>query len=164
MLHRRTSGRTILEDVDQIVQTDRWNSFDRFQETTRTLVKGYRAAGAEAEVYRMPTGGRIGSGRWLIHEAADVVSATLDVVRPVRKRVLDYARNPWHVVQWSSATPRGGITGELVIVDSKDALAKVPAGGLAGKVLLTRLLLDRDIRDRDAWVRAGQPPSRPAAF
>ncbi len=32
------------------------------------------------------------------------------------------------------------------------------------KVLLTRLLLDRDIRDRDAWVRAGQPPSRPAAF
>jgi aminoglycoside 3-N-acetyltransferase len=139
LLHKRTKGSTILQDVEAIVETDRWNSFDRFRETTRTLVDRYREAGVEAEVHTMPTGGRIGSGRWIIQEAADVVSATVDVLRPTRRRILDFSDNPWHVVQWSAATPRGGVTGELVTIDSKEALEGVKTGGLAGKILLTKL-------------------------
>ena len=87
----------------------------------------------------MRTGGAIGSGRWIIHKAADVRSATMDVIRPVRTRVLDYGQNPWHVIQWSDATPPGGMETELAVVDSKETLSRIPRGGLAGKLVLTRM-------------------------
>src|SRR6266851_3740741 len=97
LLHEQTQGERLLRTVAQIVATDRWNSFDRFHETTQTLVRLYEEAGAAVEVHSFPTGGRLGSGRWVIHEATDVAGATLDVVDPVQLRVLDYQRNPWHV-------------------------------------------------------------------
>ena len=139
LLHEHTQGERLLRTVAQIVATDRWNSFDRFHETTHTLARLYEEAGAAVEVHSLPTGGRFGSGRWVIHEATDVVSATLDVVDPVRQRALDYQQNPWHVVQWSGATPREGIRCPLEIVDSVEALDRIPSGGLAGKMVLTCL-------------------------
>src|SRR5438045_8173746 len=87
LLREQTQGERLLQTVAQIVETDRWNSFDRFHETTQTLVRLYEDAGAAVEVYSFPTGGRLGSGRWAIHEATDVVSATLDVVDPVEQRL-----------------------------------------------------------------------------
>src|SRR5262249_18460184 len=109
LLYDETRGDRLLETVGQIVATDRWNSFDRFHETTKRLVGLYQEAGAAVEMHSAPTGERLGSGRWVIHEATDVRDATLDVVQPVRRRVLDYQRNPWHVIQWSGATPPDGI-------------------------------------------------------
>ena len=139
LLHGKSDGRRILQDVREVVATDRWNSFDRFADTTAFLVRRYEESGARAEVHTMRTGGAIGSGRWIIHKAADVRSATMDVIRPVKTRVLDYRENPWHVIQWSDATPPGGMENELVVVDSKEALTRIPAGGLAGKLVLTRM-------------------------
>lgn len=139
LLNAKTDGKRVLEDVRAVVATDRWNSFDRFKETTEYLVSGYENSGAKAEVHTMRTGGSIGSGRWIIHKAADVRSATMDVIRPVKKRILDYRENPWHVIQWSDATPPGGMENELAVVDSRDALKRVPRGGLGGKVVLTRM-------------------------
>ena len=109
-LLRQAAGRRVLQSAAAIVETDRWNSFDRFRDTTQTLVRGYEAAGAVADVYSIQTGGATGSGRWLIREAQDVRSATVDIVRPVRERLLDYRDNPWHVVQWTAGTPKGGMT------------------------------------------------------
>ena len=140
LLCRETNGKALLKVVAGIVETDRWNSFDRFHKTTGKLVDYYRSAGARAEVHPIQTGGRIGSGRWIIHEAADVCRATVDVVHPVRRRVLDYNRNPWHVIQWSASTPRHGTRSELVILDSKEALEGILAGGLSGKMVLTKML------------------------
>jgi aminoglycoside N3'-acetyltransferase len=139
LLHGKTDGRRVLEDVRAVVATDRWNSFDRFSETTEFLVRRYEESGAKAEVHTMRTGGSIGSGRWIIHKAADVRSATMDVIRPVKTRILDYKENPWHVIQWSDATPPGGMDNELAVVDSKEALGRIPRDGLAGKVVLTRM-------------------------
>ncbi len=139
LIQGRTDGKRLLNTVAAIVETDRWNSFDRFHETTRTLVDRYSAAGAAVEVDPLQTGGRIGSGRWIIHEAADVRSATVDVIRPVRQRVLDYKDNPWHVIQWSGATPRNGMVSELVILDDPEKLERIRPDGLSGKIVLTRL-------------------------
>ncbi len=139
LLYGKTDGRRVLEDVRAVVATDRWNSFDRFSETTEFLVRRYEESGAKAEVHTMRTGGSIGSGRWIIHKAADVRSATMDVIRPVKTRILDYKENPWHVIQWSDATPPGGMDNELAVVDSKEALGRIPRDGLAGKVVLTRM-------------------------
>ena len=129
----------MLQDVARIVETDRWNSFDRFHETTRTLVERYEEGGAGVEVTPIQTGGWIGSGRWIIHEAADVRSATLDLVSPVKRRLLDYRKNPWHVVQWSAATPGEGVRCGLVVLDSREEIEKMERGSLAGKMVLTRL-------------------------
>ena len=51
----------MLETVAEVVKTDRWNSFDKFHDTTRTLVQRYEQTGAGAEVFPVQTGGRIGT-------------------------------------------------------------------------------------------------------
>ena len=132
-------GRDLLRTVAEIVETDKWNSFDRFHETTETMVRHFEAGGAEAEVYPIQTGGRIGSGRWIIQEAADVHSATVDVVRPVRQRLLDYRENPWHVIQWGTGTPKEGLRCRLVILDSSEEIDRIGTDGLAGRIVLTRV-------------------------
>jgi len=137
-MFNHADGRRILKTVESIVETDRWNSFDRFRETTQTMVKEYEAAGAEAEVYSVQTGGQFGTGRWIVHEAADVVTATLDVIRPVRQRIADYRNNPWHAVQWSTSTPADGMVNDLVIIDTQAELDRVPRNGLRGKMVLTK--------------------------
>ena len=161
LFRKATDGRRILNDVAGIVETDRWNSFDRFHDTARTLVRGYEAAGAQAEVTPVPTGGRIGSGRWIVHEAADVRSATCEVVRPVRQRIVDYKENPWHAVQWSASTPPNGMVTELVVLDSPEELDLIPAGGLAGKTVLTHMDLRGQLKALSDRGAAGVISDRP---
>ena len=139
LILRQTRGQGMVEAIAEIVETDRWNSFDKFHETTKTLVRRYEQAGAAAEVYPVQTGGRLSSGRWIIREAADVDGATVDVVAPVKERVLDYRDNPWHAVQWTAGTPKQGMRTELVVMDTVEEIAQLPADGLVGKTLLTSL-------------------------
>jgi aminoglycoside N3'-acetyltransferase len=154
-MHRYADGQRILRDVDAVVATDRWNSFDRFHETTRTLVQGYEAAGARAEVYAIQTGGGADTGRWIIQEAEDVLQARVDLVAPVRQRLLDYADNPWHVIQWSGSTPREGLTCNLVVVDTIEELERIPRGALTGKMILTRMTPRGLLRNIEATGAAG---------
>ena len=139
LLHGVTSGGRILSSVRAIVKTDRWNSFDLFHDTTRTVCSGFERAGAATEVYSIQTGGVPGSGRWTIHEAEDVLDATADIVAPVRRRLADYRKNPWQIVQWSTSTPAEGMTCQLAVLDSKEECDRTPPGGLTGKMVLTRL-------------------------
>ena len=139
LMLQAANGREMMGAVREVVATDRWNSFDRFHETTATLVRRYEAAGARAEVEAIQTGGRIGSGRWIIQEAADVQGATVDVVHPVAERVLDWQVNPWHLIQWSAATPPGGLRLRLLILDHAEEIERQPADGLAGALVLTKL-------------------------
>jgi aminoglycoside N3'-acetyltransferase/aminopeptidase-like protein len=139
VLHKTARGGNILRLVKAIQETDQWNSFDRFHDTTRTLVTEYEAAGAKTEVREVLTGGRIGSGRWIIQEAEDFRSITADIISPVKKRIVDYSKNPWQVIQWSAATPREGITAELMVVDTKEQLEQLRAPSVQGKIILTSL-------------------------
>ena len=134
---KEASGRNMLRGVDEIVESDRWNSFDQFSRTTEKIVKNYEQSGAKVEVESIQTGGQVGSGRWVIREAADVQSAMVDIVSPVKERVLDYDKNPWHIIQWSAATSSDGIKAELVIVDDIASLNGFSHGSLRGKVVLT---------------------------
>ena len=138
LLHGSMAGGRMLSSVRAIVETDRWNSFDRFHDTTRTICAGFERAGAATEVYGIQTGGVPGSGRWTIHEAEDVIEATADIVTPIRRRLVDYRKNPWQLVQWSTSTPVEGMTCPLVTLDSKEEYDRVPPGGLLGKMVLTR--------------------------
>lgn len=129
----------MLRDVKRIIATDRWNSFDQFHVTSRFVQERFGAVGARAELYPVPTRGPDGTGRWRVQQASDVKAATLDVIAPVRRRVLDFAKNPWHVVQWSAATPAEGVESELIVIDDREALRAVKADSLRGRWILTRL-------------------------
>lgn len=174
-LMAQTDGRRVLADVQAVVETDRWNSFDRFHQTSQTLARLYEGAGAGVEIHPLQTGGRIGSGRWVIQEAEDVLGATLEVIAPVHQRLLDFQHNPWHVIQWTSGTPEGGLECDLVIIDSREELEAKGPDALAGKLVLTcleprtlmRLLADRgavgvitdrpieNLPDALAWTKFG---------
>lgn len=138
-LHRETSGKRILGGVRDILTKDIWNSFDRFHETTRMLVNAFESTGAATDVHEVQTGGPVGNGRWIIHEAEDVRAATVDVVKPIRQRLLDYKQNPWHVIQWTGATPKQGVRCKLAIFDTEEALDRLRPEALRGKMVLTRL-------------------------
>ena len=138
LLLRQADGRQMLEQVADLVESERWNSFDQFHRTTDKLVQYYARAGAIAEVDAIQTGGQIGSGRWIIQEAADVRSATVDIVAPFKERLLDYKENPWHIIQWSAATPKKGLRAALVVLDERADIERLGVGSLRGKVVLTR--------------------------
>jgi len=139
LLQGEVQGPRIVDTAQSIIETDRWNSFDRFHETAKTIAKGYEAANAVTETYSIQTGGRIGSGRWVVQEAADIHGAKVDVIAPVHKRVVDYAQNPWHVIQWTAGTSREGLQADLVPVDSVEELDRTPSESLRGRIILTRL-------------------------
>lgn len=142
-MHAASDGARALDLVRRIVDTDRWNSFERFHQTTGTLCEAYEAAGARTEVIPVHTGGRLGSGRWVIHEAIDVHDATLDMIAPSQRRLADYHDCPWHVAQCGAATPAEGLRGELVVLDDPEQLAQLRPGALRGRFLLTSLPLRR---------------------
>lgn len=168
-------GNLMRRNVARISETDRWNSFDRFHQTTQTLSELYEQAGARVEVTPIQTGRNLGDGHWAIQEAQDIKGAVADIVSPVRERVLDYRVNPWHVVQWTAATPSRGLRCPLVIIDDEEELDKMKVGALQGAAVLTRLdiraimakldrkgavaaLVDRPVPnnpDAVAWVKFG---------
>ncbi|GMV82682.1 MAG: hypothetical protein AMXMBFR7_38660 [Planctomycetota bacterium] len=138
-IRQATQGKRMVALVKQLVATERWNRFDRWQSTTRTLVRAYRDAGAHAEVYRAPTGGALGSGRWIVAEASDVHTLRAEIVAPFRRPLLDAQENPWHAVQWTAGTAAEGLTGTLVVEDDLEELKHRPADRLRGRFVLTRL-------------------------
>ena len=108
LMLQAANGREMMGAVREVVATDRWNSFDRFHETTATLVRRYEAAGARTEVEAIQTGGRIGSGRWIIQEAADVQGATVRCGASSRGAGAGLAGQPLapHPMERSDATGR----------------------------------------------------------
>lgn len=136
---RCADGERAMACVREIVASDRWNSFERFQHTTATLLRHLRDGGAVTDVWSVQTGGPAGDGRWVIQEAADIESGTVDLVFPLTERVTDYRLDPWAVVQWSASGPRGGVSGDLVVIDSWEAVEKLAPRALTGKVVLTHL-------------------------
>lgn len=138
-IHAAVNGPRMIDDVRDIVETDRWNSFDRFHDTTTNLVSKYHAAGVKTEVYCAQTGGAVDTGRWVIQEASDVNGATIDIVAPIKESLLDFADNPWHVIQWSAGTPAEGLICDIVVVDTNEELDAINSGALTGRIILTAM-------------------------
>lgn len=138
-IHSLIDGMGVLRAVRLLCETDRRNSFDAFLQTALTMVRMYERHGVPAETWPVPTAAADGSGTWVIQEASDVRMATVDVEVPVRRRIADFDKNPWNVVQWSAGTKRGGVTSDLVVIDSWEDLRSRSNGSLKGKIILTVL-------------------------
>ncbi len=138
-IHSRIDGRAVLRTVRLLCETDRLNSFDAFLKTAETTVRMYERSAVPAETWPVPTAPADGSGSWVIQEASDVRMATVDVEAPVRRRIADFEKNPWNVVQWSAGTRRGGVTSDLVVIDKWEELRSCGTGSLRGRIILTVL-------------------------
>ena len=125
--------------LEAIVENDRWNSFDRWHETSQRLQSAYEACG----------GARRSRAFQRVANAAPADGSSPKRPTSWRRRSIlsnrprgvwpSYRDCPWHVVQWLAATPAEGLRCELVAVDSAEQLASAPPGSLAGKMILTRL-------------------------
>lgn len=168
VLQRRASGTRAMRWVRGIQQIDRWVSFDRFKDSAAHIAGEYEKLGADVSIYNIPTGGAVGSGRWIIPEATDIRTMTLDMLRPQRQRIADHRHNPFHAVQWTTGTDDAGVRGELLIIDSLKQLDSLDAAQVRGRIVLSRAN-PRDLRTRlvakgaAALVLDPQVPNHPDA-
>lgn len=154
-----------MKDVVALSEIDRWNSFDKFHKNTEMLLKSYKDVGINTEVVHIPTGTEVGDGRWVIHEAFDVMNARVEVVKPMRFNLLDYQSNPWHVAQWSAATPAKGLKLDLAIIDNIEQIERHSKGELSKKVVLTGVDLRNKGPDlRHLWERLGEKGAEAVIF
>ena len=135
---QETNGERSIRDAAEFVGTDRWNNFSGFRQTMRNLTEKYHRAGVESGIYPIPTGGAVGSGRWIIQQCADIERATLEMITPERSVLADFQQCPWSVIQWTSSTPPEGLTGFLVAVDDRSGLERMKARELRGAFVLIR--------------------------
>ncbi len=133
-----TDGARILGDASAFASTDRWNNFSGFRETTRNLAERYSRAGVESGLYEIPTGGPVGSGRWIIQQCADVERATLEMLSPERRTLADFAQCPWSVIQWTASTPPEGLVGRVLAVEGRGELERMRGRALGGAFALIR--------------------------
>jgi len=139
--------RKMLDDVEMIVRSDRWISFDRFDETAEFLRNRLEENGLQAEIEHLPTSPMAGDGRWRIPERWTVRRAHLDLVDPLPMELADWHRQPFSLITWSRATPAEGLAAELVILDRREEIEGLRTGELDRKFVLTRLEV-RPIRRR----------------
>lgn len=137
LLAATVNGAQMIQDALAMQATDRWNSFHLFHETVSSIVSRYDQTGLPTNVNELQTGGGVGSGHWIIHEASDVLGATLHAEHPIRRKILDYQDNPWHLTQWSAGTPQEGLAGAIAVVDSAEHLDSLAPESLSGRFLLT---------------------------
>ena len=170
--------------VAQLHSIDRWEDFSRFQQSAEYLQNKMKEIGLRnIELLPAPADGVSQFGWWTMPLAWDVNKATLELIEPAPPpgmRVLcDYDQEPASLIQWSASTPPGGITAEVMELDStrvadlkgidargKMVLVELPAGlsergalksalykmGAAG--IISDYTENRDLRDGHYWVNA----------
>lgn len=125
-------ARNALGTVEKIYATDRWFTFPKFHETTRTLRTLLEQAGAaQVQVESLRADGKTMAGYWTAPLAWDVESATLEMIEPANEMLCDYRRSPTCLGMWSGPTGAAGVTAELVDLDT------TPLDRVSGKLVLT---------------------------
>jgi len=130
----------IRNHAEAIHTTDRWSSYDRYHETA-DYVLGLMRDNKLRDLRKIttPADGKTFVGDWLMPLAWDARAGTVTISAPRKyqgKVLADYLVEPNHLVRWSSPTPPGGITADLVDVGD-GARPKAYAGiDVAGKIVL----------------------------
>lgn len=129
----------LFDDLGRIYERDKYFSFDKFREAAEFTMRRMADIGLEdVRMIELPIDGKAVIGDFRMPWFWTVRGAELKVVEPALSEPLiaSYAGIPQHLVMYSDATPPGGITAELVPVGSLKELDAIPAGALAGKILL----------------------------
>jgi hypothetical protein len=129
-----------MDRMYRIYETDRWFNFPKFQETAAYLKGALTALGLRhVEMVSPPADGVTQFGWWTMPLAWDAKQATLEIVEPAAppdmRYLADYQKIPTSLGMWSSPTPPGGITAEVVDLPSLDE-AEIEKADLKDKMVL----------------------------
>jgi len=170
--------------VAQLHSIDRWEDFSSYEQSAAYLAKKMTEIGLRSvESIPAPADGVSQFGWWTMPLAWDVKQATLELIEPApapgMRMLCDYRQEPASLIQWSASTPPGGITADVIELDStraedlkgldvkgKMVLVELPAGlsergalkaalyqmGAAG--IISDYTENRDLRDGHYWVNA----------
>jgi hypothetical protein len=118
--------------MQRVYSTDRWFTFPKFEETALYLKQRLEESGVkDVEIGAGKADGRTQVGFWTMPLAWDARAARLEMVAPERSLLCDYQAVPTSLGMWSASTPKGGVTAEVVDIDS------TPWTGVKGKFVLT---------------------------
>lgn len=144
------------EDAQALYATDRWDTFDKFTETSLFLQAAMTKIGLDGvQRIAVATGGPVGDGSWRVKHTWQVNRATLTILEPSvdphLKVLADYQQEPLSLVMFSDSTPAGGVEAEVVLYPSESlwpdkGSSAQSQSDLGGKLVLTH----QGIRER--WV------------
>jgi len=131
-ISQQVDANRAMETVKRVYSTDRWFTFPKFEETALYLKGRLEESGArDVQIRGGKADGRTQVGYWTMPLAWDAKQATLDVIEPEHFALCDYSSVPSSLGMWSGATPKGGVTSELVDIE------QTPWSQVAGKLVLT---------------------------
>jgi hypothetical protein len=131
-LRREVRPDEAMEIMQQVYENDRHFTFPRFQVTAELLRDRMSQLGLQnVELVETPADGVTQVGYWTMPMAWDVRSARLQIVGG--EVLADYTQTPASLGMWSGATPKNGITAEVVEV-KRGAARNLD---LRGKIALT---------------------------
>ncbi len=133
--------REAMDIVVRLYERDRWADFAKFQESAAYVQRKMADIGLRhIELGSAPADGVSQFGFWTMPLAWDVKKASLEVVEPAgapEMRVLaDYGKVPASLIMWSGATPRGGITADVIEL-KPSTLDQLRRLDVKGKMVLT---------------------------
>lgn len=121
-----------LETMREVHSRDRWFTFPKFEETALYLKRRLEESGLkEVEIGGAKADGATQAGYWTMPLAWDARGARLEMVAPERAVLCDYHAVPTCLGMWSGATPKGGVTADIVDI------ARTPWPEVKGKFVLT---------------------------
>jgi aminopeptidase YwaD len=137
----RVSGANTLDLIAHIQDLDRWSSFDRHREASRYCHQRMQEYGLHAELFPIAADGATIHGDFVMPRAWDATEATLTVLgRGSRGEVTlcRYTHEPCSLVVHSKATPPGGVTAEVVVMDGGSRAEDYRAVDVRDKIIFTR--------------------------
>ena len=132
----------MMKDVADIFELAQWSSFDKIGKLADLIAEKMRSAGmCDVEVISYPADGKTFYAGWVMPEACDVTSGTLEIAEPksAAEVLFDYAQNPFALMLYSGGTGGKAVEADLVCVEE----AGLDGGDVAGKVALVRGLNPR---------------------
>ncbi len=131
-VRKEVNAARAMETMKRVYSTDRWFTFPKFEETARYLKERLEQSGVQqVEIRGAAADGKTQAGFWTMPLAWDVKHARLEMVEPERSLLCDYQAVPTSLGMWSGATPKGGITAEVVDI------TRTPWSEVKGKLVLT---------------------------
>jgi hypothetical protein len=134
------SSKNALDYLLNIYRTDHWSSYHKFHQTSDYCYRRLNEFGLEnVEVVKHPADGITKYGDWTMPLAWDVRGAELRIVEPVEEnRILaNYNEEPCRLAVWSSPTPPGGITADVVHLGKGASLEDYRGIDVNGKIVFT---------------------------
>jgi hypothetical protein len=145
-VHSQVSASEAFDFVAQLHSIDRWQDFSKFRQSAEYLQKKMTELGLRnVEMIPAPADGVSQFGWWTMPLAWDVKTAVLEMIEPsaaASMRLLcDYNREPASLIQWSGFTPPGGVTAEVLELNST-RVSGIKEADVRGKMILVKLPAD----------------------